>query len=104
MLEARTAGSSAAAKGGEEALVTSDDPGDRRRVGRRVPDIALERPAEQDAVTAREHVTEFAERGVAYLGLRLENRELAADRMQLLIAEQLARAEAGAIEHQAFRK
>src|SRR5690349_22875537 len=94
--------SSGAAEAREEALVGGDDAGDRRWIGRRVPHVALERAAEQDAVGAREHVAELTLRRVADVWLRLEDRELAADRVQLLIAEQVAAAEPGAIERQAL--
>ena len=72
-------------------------------LGRRVPLVELERAAEEDAVGPREHVAGAAGEGVAHLRLRLEDRELAARRVQLLVAEQLAAAKAGAVEHQRSR-
>src|SRR6476646_8180198 len=94
--------SSSTAQSGEEGLVTGDDAGDRLRLGSRVPLVELERAAEDDAVRAREHVAGTAGEGVADLGLRLEDYELAAGGMQLLVVEQVAAAEAGAIEDQRF--
>src|SRR5689334_14699094 len=96
--------SSGAAETGEEALVVGDDAGDVLGLRGRVPHVAFERAAEEDAVRAGEHVAEAPLCGVADLGLRLEDGELAADRMQVLVAEQVAATEAGAVEHQAFGK
>src|SRR5690242_7371730 len=103
-MEARKAGSSRAAEAFEEAAVVADDPGDVRRDRRRIPHIPLERPAKDDPVGARKHVAEAAKRCVANLRLRLEDRELAANRLQLLVAEQLARAETGAVENEVLAK
>ena len=77
---------------------------DRRRVGRRVPLVELERSAEDDPVGTREHVAGPAGEGVAHLGLRLEDRKLAARGPKVLVAEQLPAAEAGAVEDEAFRE
>src|SRR3954465_2496194 len=96
--------SSSAAESGEEALLVGDDARDVCRLGRRVPHVPLERPAEQDAVRPREHVAEPSLGRITDLRLRLEDRELAADRLEQLIAEQVAAAEAGAVEDQVFRK
>src|SRR5437868_13569449 len=102
MSEACRAGSSGAAEAVEEALLAGDDPGDGGGLRGWVPLPALERAAEQDPVRAREHVAEVAQRGVADLWLRLEDRQLAAHRLELGVAEQVTAAEAGAIEHQRF--
>ena len=56
-----------------------------------LPDAALERAAEQDAVGAREHVAGLAGEGVADLGLRQQDGELAAHRLDAGVAEQGAR-------------
>ena len=72
------------------------------RLRRRVPLVELERAAEDDAVGAREHVAGAAGEGIADLRLRLEDGELAARRMQVLVAEQVAAAEAGAVEDERF--
>src|SRR5690349_12403494 len=95
--------SSGAAERGEEALVDGEDAGDRVGLRGRVPFIDLEGAAEEDAVGAREHVA-VAEVGVIHLWLRLEDRELTARGMQVLVAEQLAAAEARAVEDQALGK
>src|SRR5574338_1370319 len=96
--------SSGAAEALEEALVAGHDAGNRRGLWSGVPDVALEGASEKDPIGPREHVAEVAERGVSHLRLRLEDGELPADRLQLLIAEQLARAEAGAVEDQLLRQ
>src|SRR5512133_2923081 len=83
-------GSSGAAETLEEALVTAQDALDRRRVGRRIPLIELERAAEDYAVGPREHVAGAAGEGVADIRLRLEDGELAASGAQVLVAEQVA--------------
>src|SRR5689334_4987352 len=104
MSGATTITSSGAPEAREEALVALDHAGDRIGLRRRVPLIALERPAEQDAVGARKHVAELALRRVAHLGLGFEDRELAADRVKLLVAEQVAAAETGAVKYQFLRQ
>src|SRR3546814_11906736 len=55
-----------------------------------------------DPVGARKHIAGLAGEGIADLGLRDQDRELAADRDQFHVAEQLARAEPGAVEDQSF--
>src|SRR5436305_14981638 len=104
MSEPRSGTSSGTAELGEEALMVVDDSGDRCWVGRGVPLIELERAAEDDPVGPREHVAGTAGEGVLHLGLRLQDGELSARRAQLLVAEQLAAAEAGAVEDQSFGK
>src|SRR6476469_5710786 len=94
--------SSGAAQRGEEALMIGDDARDGRWIGRRVPPVDLERPAEDDAVGPREHVAGSTSEGILHLGLRLEDRELAAGGMQAGIAEQVAAAKARAVEDEAF--
>src|SRR6185295_16674878 len=101
-LEARSGRSSGAAKAAKEALVRSDDPGNRRRVGVRIPYVPLKRSAEEDPVAPREHVAEAALNRISHLRLRLEDRQLPADRMKLLVSEEIARTEAGAVEDQRF--
>src|SRR5947207_55429 len=93
-------GSSGAAESGEEALVVGDDAGDVLRIGCWVPDVALERAAQQDAIAPGKHVPEFSLHRVADLRLRLDDRKLPADRLEQLVAEQLAAPEASAVEHQ----
>src|SRR5690348_17514410 len=95
--------SSGAAERGEEALVDGEDAGDVRGLRGRIPFVDLEGSAEEDAVGSREHVA-VAEIGVIHFGLRLEDRELTACGMQVLVAEQLAAAEARAVEDQALGK
>src|SRR5689334_976106 len=94
--------SSGAAQPGEEGLVVAEDALDRCRLRGRVPHVTFVSAAKDDAVGPREHVPGAASDGVADLRLRLEDGELAADRLQLLIAEQVAAAEAGAVEDQGF--
>src|SRR5574338_1482736 len=93
MSEAAPITSSRAAKPFEEALMRGNDTSDVRRLRRRVPHTALERAAEQDAVSSRKHVTEITERRVTDLRLRLEDRELPANRLQLRVAEPIPAAE-----------
>src|SRR3954469_6663366 len=95
-------GSSGAAEAVEEALLARDDSLDRGRLGRGVPHITLECTAKDDSVGAREHVAGAAGQRVAYLRLRLEDRELAAHRLKLLVAEQVPATEPGTIENQRF--
>src|SRR5437868_12094597 len=96
--------SSGAAQAGEEALMVGNDAGDGRGLGRRVPLVELERAAEDDPVGPREHVAGTAGEGVLHFRLWLEDCELAAGGAKLLVAEQLAAAQAGAVEDQAFAK
>src|SRR4051794_7984672 len=104
MLDALSPASSGAAEAFEEALLRIDDPGDPVGLRCRVPLVELERAAEQDAVGAREHVTWAASECVADLRLRLEDHELPARRVKVRVAEQLAAAEAGTVQHQRFGK
>src|SRR6266496_2740610 len=104
MLDAPSATSSSAAEGGVEPLVRSENAGDGLWVRRRVPLVDLERATEDDPIGARKHVTRASGEGVAHLGLRFEDRQLTTRRVQVLVAEQIAAAEAGTIEHQRFRK
>src|SRR5688572_21523623 len=92
--------SSGAAEAAEEVAVGSDDPVDSRRDGRRVPHIALERAAQQDAVEAGEHVAPGSGGGVKHLRLRLQHGELATNGVELRVAEQVAGTDAGAVENQ----
>src|SRR6476469_3654871 len=96
--------SSGTAEAVEEALLRGQDPGDVRGLRSRVPGIELKGAAKQDAVCAGKHVAEIAECRVSDLGLWLEDRELTTHRLQLLVAEQVAAAKAGAIEHEGFRQ
>src|SRR3954452_23135184 len=102
MSEAPQGTSSGAAEAGVEALVGCEDAGDRLGLRRGVPLVELERAAEDDPVGAREHVAGAAGEGVADLALRFEDGELAAGGPQLLVAEQFAAAEAGAVDDEAF--
>src|SRR3954452_1397794 len=104
MSEPSPVSSSGAAEARKEALMVGDDVGDVLRLRSRVPHAPLERAAEQDSVGAREHVAELSLDRVADLRLRLEDRELAADRRQQLVAEQVAAAKPGAVEDQRFRQ
>src|SRR5690348_5990723 len=94
--------SSRAPEGGEEAFVVGDDTLDRRGLRGRVPLVELERASEDDPVGPREHVAGPAGERILDLGLRLEDRELAARGAQVLVAEQLAAAEPRAVEYQRF--
>src|SRR5438309_473495 len=102
MSEALPGSSSGAAQAPEEGFVAGDDLGDGRGVGSRVPLVELERAAEDDPVGPREHVAGPTGEGVADLALRLENRQLAARRAQVRVAEQFVAAETRAVEHQAL--
>src|SRR3954462_13197904 len=90
MSEGPAGTSSGAAQRREEALMVGDDAGDGRRFGGRIPLVDLERAAEDDPVGAREHVAGTAGEGILPLRLRLEDGELAAGRVQVLVSEQLA--------------
>src|SRR4249919_42738 len=94
--------SSGAAESSEEACVGVEDARDRLRLGCRIPLVELKRSAKDDAVGSREHVARTASEGVANFRLRLEDRELASGRSQLLVAEQVAAAKARAVEDQRF--
>src|ERR1044071_5026160 len=62
-------------------------------------DAPLESSSKDNAVAARKHVkTPSDHRGIDF-GLRYQYVKLAFDRHQLAVAEQLARAEAGAVDH-----
>src|SRR4029078_4891720 len=76
--------SSGAAEAVEEPLLAGEDARDIGLLRSRIPFIELERAAEDDAIRPREHVTEVAERSILDLGLRLEDRELAAGRVHVL--------------------
>src|SRR5438309_10681269 len=102
MSEALPGSSSGAAQAPEEGFVAGDDLGDGRGVGSRVPLVELERAAEDDPVGPREHVPGPSGEGILHLGLRLEDRELTAGGTKVLVVEQAAAAEAGAIEDEAF--
>ena len=71
--------------------------------------VRLERPlppfagsAQQDAVGARHHVEPLVERDVADLGLRQHDGQLALERNEFLVADQGARADAGAVHDPAL--
>src|SRR5438270_8089854 len=96
--------SSGTAQRSEEALMAGDNAGDGRGLGRRVPLVDFESATEDDAVGPREHVAGTAGEGILHLRLRLEDRELAAGRMKVLIVEQVAAAEPGAVEDEALRQ
>src|SRR5205085_6309353 len=99
-LEPQRGGSSGAAQPLVERLVRGEDAGDGFRLGRGVPRVEFEGAAEDDAVRTGEHITVPTREGVADLRLRQEDGELAARGAQLLVVEQGAAAEAGAVEHQ----
>src|SRR6476646_2557105 len=90
--------SSGTAECGEETLVAGDDACDVRRVGRRIPHVALKCAAEEDAVGARQHVAEVSLGCVANLRLRFEDRKLASDRLKQLVAKQLTASKPSAVE------
>src|SRR3954470_8688389 len=98
------ASSSGAAKGTEQALVAGKDAGDVGGLRRRVPLVPLERAAEQYPIGAGEHISTPGGDGVANLRLGQQDGELAAHRVKLHVAEQVSRAEAGAVEHQPLRQ
>src|SRR5205823_5814578 len=83
MLEALRAASSRTGQGGEEAVRIIDDAGDRLRVGSRVPPVEIESAAEQDSVGPREHIAGAAGERILDFGLRLQDRELPARRVQV---------------------
>src|SRR5689334_13802554 len=97
-----SATSSRAAEAREEALVGREDVCNVLGLRGRVPGIELERAAEQDAVGTREHIARAAGVGVADRRLRFENGELAADRLEHGVPEELTAAEPRAIENEAF--
>src|SRR5687767_12408162 len=103
-MEAGRARSSRAAKAAEKGAMGFEDTGDSLRIRNRRPFVELEGPAEQDAVGARKHVPGLAIEGIANLRLRQQDGELAAGGPKALVAEKLARAEAGAVEDQALRQ
>src|SRR3546814_7900430 len=74
-----------------------DDARDALGLGLGFPDVAFISAADDDPVGARKHIAGLAGEGIADLGLRDQDRELAADRDQFHVAEQLARAEPGAV-------
>src|SRR3546814_21059188 len=79
-----------------------DDARDALGLGLGFPDVAFISAADDDPVGARKHIAGLAGEGIADLGLRDQDRELAAERDQFHVAEQLARAEPGAVEDQSF--
>src|SRR4051794_18622972 len=94
--------SSGAAEAVEEALLAGEDTGDVRGLRSCVPLVDLERAAEDDAVGPRKHVAEVAERRILDFGLGLEDRQLAARRVHVLVVEKVAASETGAVEHEAI--
>src|ERR1044071_4301223 len=62
-------------------------------------DAALESSSKDNAVAARKHVKTPSDHRVIDFGLRYQYVKLAFDRHQLAVAEQLARAEAGGVDH-----
>src|SRR5437870_12718230 len=98
----RAVRSSGAEQAREEALVGSNDAGDRLRLRGRVPLIDLERSAEDDAVGSREHVFGAAGERVADLRLRFEDRQLCAGRVEAVVVEQVAVSKARGVDDQAF--
>src|SRR5689334_14711839 len=102
MSEPPSGTSSGAPQRSVETLVRCDDALDGRWLGSRIPLVELECPAEDDAIGPREHVARPSGEGIIHFRLRLEDRELPTRRMQILVAEQIAAPEAGAVEHQVF--
>src|ERR1700757_386967 len=96
--------SSRAPQRGEEALMIIHDLGDGRGFRRRVPLVDLERAAKDDPVGPGEHVAGSAGEGILDFRLRLEDRKLASGRVQVLVIEQVAAAEAGAVEDEDLRQ
>src|ERR1700756_3025153 len=96
----RSGTSSAAAQGREEPLVSGDDSLDRRWFGSEVPLVQFERAAKNDPIGPREHVSGPTGQGVAHFWLRLENSELAARWVKVLIGKKITTAKAGAVEHE----
>src|SRR6185503_5870424 len=104
MSEPPSGTSSGAAQRSVETLVRCDDALDGRWLGSRVPLVELERAAEDDPVGPGKHVAWPSGERVIHFGLRFEDCELSARRVQILVAEQIAAAEAGAVENQGFRE
>src|SRR5205809_44673 len=100
----RSATSSRAAEALEEALMVGNDPRDGRGFGRGVPLVELERAAKDDPIGPREHVARTTGERIADLRLRLENGKLAAGGTQVLIVEQVATPEPGAVEDEVLRQ
>src|SRR4029453_16243725 len=82
----------------EARAMAGEDVLPRLLVHVRLPDAALERAAEQDAVAPREHVERAADHDVVHLRLGQQERELALDGQDLLVAEEGLRSEAGAVD------
>src|SRR3954451_6359743 len=96
--------SSAAAEAVEEALLRADDTINGRGLGGGVPLVDLECTPKDDAVGTREHVARAAGERVANLGLRFEDGELTAHRVQVQVTKEVAASKACAIENQGFRQ
>src|SRR5690349_8911117 len=103
-LDARHGRSSGAAKSVKEALLRCDDARDVGRLWRRIKFVDLERAAENDPVRPWKHIAEIAKRRVLNLWLRLEDGELAARGMHVLVVEKVAAAKAGAVEDEVLWK
>jgi hypothetical protein len=86
--------------------VAFEDPRRLRLVGLGRPHSVLVAAAENDSVAAREHVEVLraVEIDIIELGLRQEQRQLAFDRRQFLVAEQRLGAETRAIDDQRRRE
>src|SRR5580704_19174404 len=87
----------------KQRFVRGQDARLRREIDARRPVSAFERSSEHDAVGPWKHVQRSG--GQIYVadgGLGLENRQLAANRLENVVVEQLARAQARAVEDDRF--
>src|SRR5687768_4110517 len=84
----------------ENGLVRGEDTADLSGVRRGVPDVTLKGAAKDDPVGTGEHIAPFARRRVPHLRLRREDRELTADGDHLLVTEEGAGADTGAVENE----
>src|SRR3546814_5903557 len=94
--------SSRAAETGEQLRVRRDDARETFGLWFGLPNVSFVAAADDDPVGTREHIARLAGEGVVDLGLRDQDGKLAADRDQVGIAEELARAKTGAVEDERF--
>src|SRR3546814_19360291 len=94
--------SSRTAESREKPLMRGDDARDAFGLGLGLPYIAFVAAADDDPVGAREHISGIAGEGVLDFGLGDQDGELAPERYQFGVAEQVGPAEPGAFVNEAF--
>src|SRR3546814_16621864 len=94
--------SSRAAETGEQLLVRRDDARDTFGLWFGLPNVSFVAAADDDSVGTREHIARLAGEGVVDLGLRDQDGKLAADREQVGIADEPARATPGGVEDESL--